>query len=227
MLIVLFSWVIMGGAAFLFGKVITDSLYRSRLKVMGRLDIYLIMGIIFLNVYAQLFSLFYKVAGIACTVLGTTGIVIATVYTWKYFSRQEKPDLLSAHTGEKPSRWRWAAFAFCLLFTLLWEIREPMQYDTGLYHSQAIRWIEEFAVVPGLGNLHMRLAYNSAFMCLQALFSLGWFVGQSLHTLNGFCCLAALAYTCFTMRLTWGGRRLSDFRSFEMCYGRVCGSEAL
>lgn len=66
-------------------------------------------------------------------------------------------------------------------------------------------------MVPGLGNLHMRLAYNSAFMCLQALFSLGWLLGQSLHSLNGFFCLAALVYAAFTVRL-WGEKslRVSD-----------------
>ena len=48
-------------------------------------------------------------------------------------------------------------------------------------------------------------------MSLQALFSLGWLVGQSLHSLNGFFCLAALVYAFSTMRL-WGENslRVSD-----------------
>ena len=48
-------------------------------------------------------------------------------------------------------------------------------------------------------------------MCLQALFSLGWLLGQSLHSLNGFFCLAALVYAAFTVRL-WGEKslRVSD-----------------
>lgn len=55
----------------------------------------------------------------------------------------------------------------------------------------------------------MRLAYNSAFMCLQALFSLKWLLGQSLHTLNGFFCLVCSGYVIMTVRLQkdqwWSG----------------------
>lgn len=200
MLQVLFSWVIIASAALIFGKAITDTLYRERLQIMGHPDIYLMTGIIFLNVYAQFFSLFYKVAGIACTLLGMVGIIMAVIYAYRCFRIGGKKNLFPGLSQERVACWRWVVFAFCVLLTILWDIREPTQYDTGLYHAQAIRWIEEYAVVPGLGNLHMRLAYNSAFMCLQALFSLEWLVGQSLHTLNGFFCLAALAYVCFTVR---------------------------
>lgn len=201
MIMVLFSWMIMAGAALLFGKAVTDGCGRGRLDTMGRPDIYLVTGLIILNVFSQFFSLFYKVAGIACTVLGMAGMIIAAVYLYRRVGRKEKLSLFPGLSGAKAEPWRWALFALCFLFTLLWDIGEPTQYDTGLYHSQAIRWIEEYAVVPGLGNLHMRLAYNSAFMCLQALFSLEWLVGQSLHTLNGFFCLAALSYVCFTLRI--------------------------
>lgn len=201
MIMVLFSWTIMAGAALIFGKAIVDGCYRSRLDTMGRPDGYLVTGLIFLNIFSQFFSLFYKVAGIACTVLGMAGMIIAAVYLCRRIGRKEKLSLFPGLSGAKAEPWRWVLFALCLLFALLWDIGEPIQYDTGLYHSQAIRWIEEYAVVPGLGNLHMRLAYNSAFMCLQALFSLEWLVGQSLHTLNGFFCLAALSYVCFTLKI--------------------------
>lgn len=204
MLMVFFSWTVIAGAALIFGKAITDGLYRGCSDTMRRPDIYIMTGLIFLNVYAQFFSLFYKVAGIACTILGVTGIVILAVYGYRWFrSGGGIRSLRQEFSKKRVERWRWVAFAICFLLTLLWDIREPFQYDTGLYHAQAIHWIEEYAVVPGLGNLHMRLAYNSAFMCLQALFSLVWLLEQSLHTLNGFFCLAALAYVCFTVRI-WG-----------------------
>jgi len=46
-----------------------------------------------------------------------------------------------------------------------------MHYDTALYHAQSIHWIEEYGIVPGLGNLHCRLGYNSAAFPVTALFS--------------------------------------------------------
>lgn len=42
-------------------------------------------------------------------------------------------------------------------------------YDTGLYHAQAVRWAAEYPIVPGLGNLHGRLAFNSSFFLYAAL----------------------------------------------------------
>lgn len=212
MLTVLFSWVIIGGASLLFGKAITDSFYKDRLEEMGRPDIYIMTGIVFLNVFAQFFTLVYKVAGIACTILGMAGIIIVAVWAFRWFRYRKKWVPFPGCKGWRLELWRIAALLFAFIFTLLWTTRDPGQYDTGLYHAQAIRWIEEYRVVPGLGNLHMRLAYNSAFMSLQALFSLGWLVGQSLHTLNGFFCLAALCYSFSTMRL-WGQEscRVSDF----------------
>ena len=209
---VLFSWIIICGAALLFGKAITDSVYGDRREAMGCPDIYIMTGIIFLNVYAQLFSLFYKVAGIACTILGTAGIVLLCVWAYRQVRRGKADGIFPGCTWEKPALWRVVALLFCFALTLVWTTRSPGQYDTGLYHAQAIRWVEEYGVVPGLGNLHMRLAYNSAFMSLQALFSLGWLLGQSLHTLNGFFCLAVLFYIFSTVRL-WGenSRRTSDF----------------
>lgn len=212
MLMVLFSWALIGGAALLFGKAVTDGVYRSRRDDMGCPDIYLVTGLIFLNVYAQLFSLFYKVAGIACTVLGTAGILLFCVWIYRRFRYRKDTALFPGCTWKKPAAWRILAMLFCFVLTLVWTTQSPGQYDTGLYHAQAVRWIEDYGVVPGLGNLHMRLAYNSAFMSLQALFSLGWLLGQSLHSLNGFFCLAALIYVCATVRL-WGegSLRASDF----------------
>lgn len=208
MVLVLFSWVIICGAALLFGKAVTDSVYGNYPEAMGRLDVYMVTGIVFLNIYAQLFSLFYKVAGIACTILGVAGIAVF------FAGISSIPSLLMQYGRfykRKLSPWRIGAVLLCFVFTLFWTLQSPGQYDTGLYHAQAIHWVEDYGVVPGLGNLHMRLAYNSAFMPLQALFSLGWIAGQSLHTLNGFFCLAALVYAFSTVRL-WGEKslRISD-----------------
>lgn len=53
--------------------------------------------------------------------------------------------------------------------------------DTGIYHAQAIRWMEEYPAVAGLGNLHSRFAYNSHWLVLNAVFSLAFWSGHSLH----------------------------------------------
>ncbi|MGN0277902.1 MAG: LIC_10190 family membrane protein [Lachnospiraceae bacterium] len=197
---VLFSWLVIGAAAYIFGRTIVDRIYRRDLQTMGKPDVYIMTGIVFLNVYAEFFSLFYKVAGIACTLLGVAGIVIILLYIIRR-RRCMTDSQITTHGSLVKYRREMIVAALCLFFTLVWTTREPWHYDTGLYHAQAIRWIEEYGVVPGLGNLQMRLAYNSAFMSLQALFSLGWLVGQSLHSLNGFFCFAALTWALTTIRV--------------------------
>jgi hypothetical protein len=44
--------------------------------------------------------------------------------------------------------------------------------DSGIYHSQAVRWIRQFPVVPGLGNFQPQLSFNSMFFPVSALFTL-------------------------------------------------------
>ena len=68
---------------------------------------------------------------------------------------------LSWENGGKQSGGR-LFLAVLVLLMAYGTSRGYMHVDTGLYHAQAIRWIEEYGVVPGLGNLHSRFAYNSA-----------------------------------------------------------------
>ena len=89
MLTVLFSWVVICAASLLFGKAIVDSVYKNRLETMGRPDVYIVTGILFLNVYAQFFSLFYKVAGIACTILGAAGMILFFIWLYRRFYRKK------------------------------------------------------------------------------------------------------------------------------------------
>lgn len=62
-------------------------------------------------------------------------------------------------------------------------------YDEWLYHLQTIIWNEQYHVIPGLGNLHGRFAFNSNFLLLAGFF--GYHPGSfpSLFTLTGLCLL--------------------------------------
>lgn len=58
-------------------------------------------------------------------------------------------------------------------------------YDTGLYHAQTVRWYSSHAIVPGLGNLHVRLAFNSAHLLYASVLQYPLHVGQAQHIANG------------------------------------------
>ena len=112
MLMVLFSWVIIGGASLLFGKAVVDAVYGNRREDMGRPDVYIVTGLIVLNVYAQLFSLFYKVAGIADTILGAVGILLFCVWVFQRFGKGKRITFFPGVTWERLAGWRIAAVLF-------------------------------------------------------------------------------------------------------------------
>jgi hypothetical protein len=70
----------------------------------------------------------------------------------------------------------------------------PTNYDTALYHAQAIHWIESYRAVPGLANIHDRLAFNSSWLVLTASLSFAFLGIRSFHLTNGLIMLLALFY---------------------------------
>lgn len=59
---------------------------------------------------------------------------------------------------------------FSLLGICLYSLSTPVSYDMDLYHLQYMQWISEYKIIPGLGNLHGRFAFNSNFLLLSSLF---------------------------------------------------------
>lgn len=143
---------------------------------------YCMAGLVVLTVYAQIFSLFYKVGLVANIILILLCVTTVVIFRKELF---EDFSLLK----EKITKGR-ATYTVLLLFLFILfaygTSRGYIHYDTGLYHAQSIRWIEEYGVVRGLGNLHCRLAYNSSSFSLSALFSFSFLGTQSYHCVAGF-----------------------------------------
>ena len=203
---VLFSWGIIGLSTVLFGSFITHYFFRQTDKL-HCFDVYIICGLIFETLYAELFSLIYKVGVMADFLLTMLGVVVL-IFMIARFGKQIRCKLKNIHY--------WSIFTIILIVVMTagWTVLYPHNYDTDLYHAQAIRWIEEYGIVPGLGNLHNRLAYNSSFLPLQALFSLKWLFGRSLHSVNGFICAFFLSYAVLTCNI-WKNRKLNTTDLFR------------
>jgi hypothetical protein len=69
----------------------------------------------------------------------------------------------------------------------------PANYDSGLYHFNKIRWINSFPIVPGLGNLHGRLAFNQSFFTYVAALNFYPFFGHGRSIANSFLFLLTIA----------------------------------
>lgn len=163
------------------------------------------MGLCIITVLAQYISLVYKI-GLIANILLFIGSIIIILFCHKdirnYFSGIE-------YTKKKI----WLLCFACVTFAIMLMIGvlPDTHYDTALYHAQAIRWIEKYGVVKGLGNLHHRLAYNSSFLVLQALLGYKSIFGIELYSVNAYIAGILLVWAVGTLSIWEKDKiRLSD-----------------
>lgn len=212
MLAVLCNWVYVTFVSLGLGvgvSELSNKMFGYRIK---RIDSLLMAGLAIATVYAQIFSLFAGVGMMANIVLFVCCILVY-IFQGKnlkhcYFTSEEriKPEII-------------IVVAILVLLWAYFSSRGYMHYDSDLYHAQSIRWIEEYGVVPGLGNLHERFAYNSSFFALSALFSMKFLCGTSMHTMSGFFALV-LCITALDITKSWKNKKflLTDYARVGLIY---------
>lgn len=67
---------------------------------------------------------------------------------------------------------------------LLYALVTPRNYDSYLYHINAIQWSEMYRTVPGLANFHNRFGFNSSMFVLSAGFSFTAIYNQYIFIIN-------------------------------------------
>ncbi len=99
-----------------------------------------------------------------------------------------------------PHRASWKSLIFSmplliiLAFSIFMASMLPQIKDTWFYHLQAIKWIEEYGAVKGLGNFFSNAAYNSGVFIGNAVFSLKPLIGQNYFAVNAFLWISTLLY---------------------------------
>lgn len=164
--------------------------YRLYLKMSDdrlycRIDIFRMawLGYAFSIGFLQCYSLFFRTDFIAFTALGLLAAINAAIsraYLWKSWR-----NTIAALNRVAGSLYLvliltvMALLSFCSTFP-------PIHYDTELYHLNAVKWVCSYPAIPGIVNLHGRLAFNSSFHLVAALTdSLAW-EGMSIYLANGF-----------------------------------------
>ncbi|MBP7348211.1 MAG: hypothetical protein KA965_05970 [Butyrivibrio sp.] len=204
MLSVILIWLYVIGTTYIIGYSLLNSLTgvarmqsrrgdRTYPYAVHFQENYLIAGIITVTLYAQIFSIFGKV-GLSANVI----LFLAAAFLCAFQIRKILTEGRRFWETLFSTRSFWLYCSIFLLFAY-GTSHGIMHYDTGLYHAQAIHWIESYGVVKGLGNLHVRLAYNSAAFPLSALYSFAFLGGQSYHTLAGYFALL-LAWQCVDLK---------------------------
>jgi hypothetical protein len=93
------------------------------------------------------------------------------------------------------------------LMTLERTVPPPINFDTGFYHAQSIRWLEEYGVVPGVGSINGQFAVSQAWFALSALFSFSFLKLRSFHVLDGLVFLLFLLYALGGLQMWHSGER--------------------
>ncbi len=181
-------FLLFGVVSYAYGWGFLDLLQRVLLKKPAdeKLSFAWVMltGLVLVTTIAILLNFMLPLSGAAL------GMVIAAV-------------IIMARWKSLKEHWRFASGRAHILFWVLTALvaaavleqstHLPGNPDTGLYHAQTIRWIESYRVVPGLGNLNARFAYNSSWLVVNALFSLEFLGLRSFHLLPAAVFLTAMA----------------------------------
>ncbi|MBF0619443.1 MAG: hypothetical protein HQL19_04685 [Candidatus Omnitrophica bacterium] len=149
------------------------------------------VGWAFTIVFLQLWHLFLPVDWRSSAVISLIGIsgfrfIRKDLFHWKFLTKPEK------------------VFCVAMLIAGLWlAYRSSLgywNYDSGLYHLNAVKWAASFPIVPGLGNLHGRLAFNSPYFLYVAMLDVGFWAHKSAYLANGILLLVFLGQ----IFISWG-----------------------
>lgn len=209
---IIVNWGYMAFTLFMMGYLFSHIINKKSGYEFKNINSIISIGIVAAAVYSQLFSCFYKVGAAANIIMLSVCIAVFIALRKSIFSC----------IAENMRHTSWFIRLGIPALILVWAFcasRGYMHYDSDLYHAQSIRWIEEYGVVKGLGNIHVRFAYNSSLFALSALYSMSFLGFQSLHTVNGFLALILSIEVLGLSRLPKLKKvRLSDFARLAAFY---------
>jgi hypothetical protein len=178
MLAALLIWLYTLTLFHVYGLAALQGLRRTlRVGTEDKTDLFLTIftGLVVVTVFAMVAHLFIPLGAIFAIGLTAGALVISFFQRRRLFfvSLSSVPPLV------------WGILALLLLMVLENATHIPTNLDTGLYHAQTIRWFETYRIVPGLGNLQLRYAFNSSWLVLNAALSLAFLGLRSFHLVNG------------------------------------------
>jgi len=97
-----------------------------------------------------------------------------------------------------------------------WAAGPPTAYDSGMYDVPSVKWILNFPIVTGLGNLHGRLGFNNTTHLLAAMFEFGSRVRWSHHVLSGLFLGLLLCRIILSLLRRGGTAEEAHFRVFDV-----------
>lgn len=188
MIEVLLSWIFIGITSYVIGSEVLRLLIKLLAHDETDIDMLIshpqvlrcLTGLCTVNVLAEIISIFGGIGMWADYIMAFICLIIVFMDR-EYFAKNMD---IHAFTKKHPIK---SVVYLCLVLLMSYGTsRGYMHFDTNLYHAQAIHWIEDYGVVPGLANIQSRYGYNSAEFALNAIYGFKWLIDRSLHTSAGF-----------------------------------------
>lgn len=179
MLLIAVSWLYIFLASTLVGLFI-----QQQLKLPFQALIIQFLGWFGIGVFATCFAFLFPLNGIFHGILFSILLILGFTYQKKFIQ-------LHKHLWKVFKNLKIGFKAFIVLVTVLILAEcasAPYILDNESYYLQTIKWLNEYGLVNGLGNLHLYLGQTSGWHILQAAFNFN-FLYDSFNDLSGYCLL--------------------------------------
>lgn len=105
-------------------------------------------------------------------VISAIVIIVGIVFSCIFSIRENNKQFFAIITQVKSHPYIYLGIVI-LIFGFATRMMEPIGHgDAGLYHVPTISWLNQHSIVPGLGNLHFRLAFNQSYFHFVALLNI-------------------------------------------------------
>lgn len=187
MIALILSWICIGWLSLVLGV----ATIRALKPLIGRAkeetltiapDYTLLFGFAISTFLVSLTSLFYRINW-------EVNICIFLLAAFLHYRHRNSVEevLQGLQKGWKEAHlWLKLSFGMVVLVALSASVIEVAETDTWFYHAQSMQWIKEFGVVPGLGNVHGRFAFNSNYFVISAFYAFWFSPDQVLFPLGSF-----------------------------------------
>ena len=182
MLVVFLFWIVLFCIFFALG----DAFLCASLKVTGDKTQYSIINTFFIGLAIA--------AILACGLSLFTPLtkyifllILAFTVIYGVYRRKKMTKSIIEFVKELRSLSVWGKIVYTLIIIIVLYHSGAFSnaYDQFLYHQQHIKWLQEYGVVNGLANLHMRLGFNSSSLSITSLFAFHPDLKISFTALNG------------------------------------------
>lgn len=193
MLAILCSWIIITVVFLAFGEML-GFVWNKVVRKNTSFSFYdtFWLGLCAVGAISCIISLFLPVS-----IYVLISFVVISVIYWLINKKKLVSYLRQGQKGfSNLSKWNKAGILLVLSVILIYSLSIPYKhlYDPFLYHLQSLMWTEQYSVVPGLGNLHGRLAFNSNYLLLSTLFSYHPDYYMPVFALSGLC---LIVFSCW------------------------------